>query len=463
MSVIHFYKVINVRYLASLCVLTVPIAAVIFYKKFYNKPKKRKMPKEKLLELVKEDVYTLLVKKIGHTSFEVLNFFLSEFEGKIGLLGDHMILNTSVNIFINGREEYDVTFFVKFFPYSSETQRHFCLESGAFKKEIFVYELMDLIKQSTNLLDCVPNYYFSRNDHVIVTENMSERNFKLVDKMQTLNYDEVKIILQSLAKFHASTIIYEQKQSEQRGLKYRLIDEYQDDFEETFFNDKENFVNASGMKASLKGILSEIDIFDCPKKLNSGKNFKEVLENIFFDICKLTKPSKTIRNVLCHGDLWATNFLIKYDNDKPIDCVFVDFQQGRYSPPSHDLMSFLYLNTTREFRKNNLYEIIGNYYTIMEKFLKVHGIDIKEIWNFDDFVSSCENQKLFALLQTATYLQLVLADKDYLKKVMNDSKLGWTVLNEDRTPMIVKNVENAIYRNRLNESILDLLDYCAYL
>ena len=63
--------------------------------------------------------------------------------------------------------------------------------------------------------------------------------------------------------------------------------------------------------------------------------------------------SDRFRNVLSHGDLWTSNILLKFDNDKAVDCSFVDYQLLRYCPPGHDFLSVVHLTTVRDIRLNH--------------------------------------------------------------------------------------------------------------
>lgn len=418
-------------------------------------------------KLTTEEIYSVLVAKIGNSNFELVNYDLKELNRNIGLLGDHGILSTSVNIFINKEAQQkdlkSFSFFVKFFP-TYEAQANFCKETGAFKKEVFMYDLFETIRSAgITYIDTVPKCYFSKENYALVIENLTEKGYKTLDKMKTLDYHTVLVVLKTLAKLHASSIIYEETKSKELERTYRLSDDYEENFEESFYSDRENFVNIEGVKASINALCSEVDIFKLPEKLESGKDFKAVLRENCYRIYDLVKRNDKYRNVICHGDLWSTNFLIKFnpDDDKPIDCKLVDFQYGRLLPPSHDVVSLLYLTTSREFRRTHMYEMLGLYYTNLEKYLKLSNVTLSDILTIQDFLTSCEKQKFFAMFQAATYFQLVLVDNEKLERFFADSKTNEETFFEDRTPLILGNIkDNEIYRERLIESMMDLKEYC---
>lgn len=415
---------------------------------------------------ITEDQITEILKKINiDNDYVIESHNIQIFSEKIGLLGDHYTL-TLVLRHVKTNEQVKKSYFVKCFP-SIEDSATFAEGIGAFKKEIFVYDLYEKFKEhAENLVtSCIPTLYTYSHDQYIVLENLSSNGYRTIDKMRFLEYEEVLVIVQQLAKLHASSIIYEEQKSKELERQYSLIEEYKNELDESFFNDREGFPNHCGVDASVKGVLSEIDLFDFPETLASGKKFKEVAKPVLYKIYDLVKPSKKWRNVLSHGDLWATNFLIKYDSDKkPVDCKFVDFQCGRYVPPAQDVISMIYLTTSRIFRQSYMYPLLGIYYNYLEKYLKAFNISIQSIIPFNDFLESCEEQKVFAIVQTTIYFPLILISNDFVEKYMRDGDLHKKALFEDRTHLILTHKDkDSIYTKRLRDSVHDLKSICEYL
>lgn len=407
----------------------------------------------------KQDLDDALTKKLGTKNFLILEFKVDHLPDMTGLLGDHAYLTVT---FLNTEGDKEtLTFFIKFFP-KLEAQKVFAEGIGAFKKEMFVYELLEKFKSSAiNLAEAVtPTCYFSKYNKYLFLDNLTEEGYVMPDKHNFLNFDTISGILQSLARFHASSILYEVKTGT------NLLDHHEDDFEESFFNDKEDFINSKGVNASIKGILTTIDIFEFPQLLKSGKAFKDVAKEVCYKIYNLVKPSKKYKNVLCHGDLWATNFLLKYEehSNKFSACKFVDFQCARYVPPSQDVLSLLYLTTSRDFRKEHLYELLGMYYSCLERHLKMSGANSEEILPFEQFLESCDEQKIFAIVQTAIFFPLVLIEVGSIEEYFSNIDLNQKALFEDRSYLVLAHKDkDENYCNRIKESIVDLMEYCEYL
>mgnify|MGYP002775307968 FL=1 len=107
---------------------------------------------------------------------------------------------------------------------------------------------------------------------------------------------------------------------------------------------------------------------------------------IAFDIFQQKlKKSNIYRNTLCHGDLWTTNILFKFDNIIPLDCRLVDFQLIRYCPPAQDLMSHIYLTTEKETRVQFLPLLLQEYYEELTNIVTSFGLDVEQVLPFKEF------------------------------------------------------------------------------
>ncbi|CAH0557311.1 unnamed protein product [Brassicogethes aeneus] len=418
----------------------------------------------KEMDLTEDDIADLIKKIYPHKKYH-LTYCVQKFPEKIGLLGEHYTLNTTLKDLEN-KEKVHKTFFVKCFPEIQE-QAELADGVGAFKKEIFIYELFEKFKQHSLKLisSCTPLLFDCRYNKYLILENLGASLYEGIDKMRFLEYNEVLIVIQQLAKLHASSIVYEEEMSKKLENIYNLFDEYREELEESFFNDREGFINHAGVNASIRGVLGEISLFNFEEKLASGKQFLDVAKTMLYKVYDLVKPSTKYRNVITHGDLWATNFLIKYDEkNEPVDCKFVDFQCSRYVPPAQDVLSFIYLTTSREFREKHLYQLLGLYYNYLDKNLKSNGVLTDSIINFPDFLDSCEEQKIFAIIQTAIYFPLILINSSCIESYLKDKDLHKKALFEDRTHLIlVHKDKDRAYTKRLKDSILDLKRICEYI
>lgn len=409
-----------------------------------------------------EQCQLIIAKKYPDTQVTIVDYSLTSMDENCGFLGEHCRLKITINTDGNS-ENALVKCFAKFMP-NTATQYDFVEGSGAFKKEAFIYEvLFPKIRQYgiDYLESCVPECYYVKPMYVLVFDDVSTHGFKPLSKYERLDYDHVMVTLKSMAKLHASSLILEEKLSKELGKPYRLLDQYVDYFYETFFLNKPKHKGGEGVFAAMKGLQTEVDLFYVENSTISNQDFKNWIEQVCMDKFELVKPSTKFRNVLCHGDLWCTNFLMQYNDGRPANCVFVDFQTVRYCPSSHDFMTFLYLTTTRAFRQQHLENLQRIYYSELQELLARHDLHLPALISYEEFRESCQEQRRFATVLTATYAQLTQVKNEFIVNFVQDDVKWNEALYVDRSIMIRENCKNdPAYRHVLQETMKDLRTLC---
>lgn len=382
-----------------------------------------------------EDLALAVEQKLQHKNFTIQTHSLDYISQRVGV-ADHASFTITIFNAIKDAEE-TLGFFVKLFP-KDESFATFARVTAAFDKEEFSYRLFEEFEKAgiSLIQQCVPKCFAVRPSCHLVLEDLQLGNYAVTDKPQLLNYEQVTAAIQSLAKLHASSLIYEESLTKSLPANGR-----EDMFRDRIFSDSKSL-----MDSSMNCILTEINLFQLP----AGKSTAEAIKQLLSRLPQMVKPSGKFRNVFCHGDVRSTNFLLKPSN--PTQCKFVDFQMCRYLPPAHDVMLLLFLNTSREFRKNHLYELIGIYYSYLEKILKIFDYKLGELISFSDFLDSCEEQKVVAVLATALTLPLVLSEGDKLQQYLSDKDLY------HGSQLVLDHVANEEVLSRLRESIEDLLE-----
>lgn len=148
-----------------------------------------------------------------------------------------------------------------------------------------------------------------RLNGVLVLEDLSLKRFKMADRKVGLDLQHMKLALESLARFHAPSII--------------LLDKYPkifDKFDIGMFSRKtsafHNFF-CGNMNALTAEVSTWKDFEVYAQKLETLK--ENVLENSYnvFD----NEPGEM--KVLAHGDFWLNNVMFQYRNGLPRDAVIV--------------------------------------------------------------------------------------------------------------------------------------------
>lgn len=421
-----------------------------------------KLPVDRLEALIneqvlsEEDCFTILNNKLGSSQYELKGFQVEPFAEKCGFLGDHFTLTTHV---VHEGLEKQLRFFVKTVP-SLPPQKEFCIESGAFFKEhrMFTKFLSLLSEYDVKILEgVVPRCYLARLKDVIVQDDLAEQGFVKGDVAFALTYEEIVLVVKTLAKFHAAFLILEERVSKEKGRAYRLIEDFHKEFQETFYN-ATNKTSTDAIGASQSGASASIDTFHSEdRKLDKAtlvKLFHEALskqpENV--------KTSKRFRNTITHGDLWVNNLLFKYQQGVAKDCRIVDFQSYRYHPPAHDVLGMVYLTTDRAFRRKHLGDVLNIYFEELSKVLADH--QLYEVITRSEFEEACEFYKESVITQTVGHFQIVLLPPGVSKEFFKDQEEVKRTLFGNKYEFMKRMFaldDNFKERNR--ECYLDLAEY----
>ncbi|XP_033227885.1 uncharacterized protein LOC117179846 [Belonocnema kinseyi] len=390
---------------------------------------------EKCLEIIKKKMCLDSVNGFSYT------YEFKPPKESSGLLGQYFNLKVRL-VKRNSSEVQKLNFFIKMFP-KKGVQYNFVKASGCFEIELGLYEKIFpkiLTSKETNL---VPACFLCQKDFALVFEDMTSQGYRILDKFQYLQLEHFLIILKHIARFHAKSLIFEEKNKrtvlELCHANEVLINNYnigcQTNFNEIFKN--------------LFILVDLIRDIDSEKK----EKFKAKIDRISSDYYEKTSFSRKSRNVLCHGDLWNNNILFKNNkNGKDDQICFVDFQMARYCPPAFDLLFFLYCTTSRQFRKEHSTEILfSQYYETLTECLKEAQIDLTAIFSWNDFIESMAESKLSCMIYGCSISSVCLLGPDASVQISKESLSMSKILCKEFRG-------NEKYRERMLDSMLDLYD-----
>ncbi|KAF2879853.1 hypothetical protein ILUMI_26310 [Ignelater luminosus] len=411
--------------------------------------------------LTLEDIYRVIKNKIGDQKCSLLNYELIPIGEVSGFFGEHKKLKIKIHV---NNETQTLNFFVKFTP-KGEAQKSIADDCGSFYKENFFYRhFVPMVRKfgATIINECTVPCYFTRLNDVLVFEDLNICNYGILNHRQPLDFEVVEIVVKQMAKLHASSIILEEKMSEQTKTKFYLKEQYRDGLEESFFTRKENHQGGISMKISIEGIPDQIDLSPDDGSILSNGEFKKKIEKIYERVYELAKPSEEFRNTLCHGDPWVNNILVQKVDGKPTDAKLIDFQLMRYCPPAQDLLGFIYLTTNRKFRHNHLDEILEIYYKEFSRSLEINGFDPEKIYSRDVFRKSIEYMRPQAVGQTVIYYHICVTNPELMADYTADEAKMRQIFLEDRRDFVAEMYDrDPIYKERNREAIEDLRDICA--
>lgn len=370
-----------------------------------------------------------------------------------GFVGDHYILD--ITYVLNGKESTE-SFFLKTKPVQTEIQRALIKNMNVYEKEIFLYNT--LFKEFEKLgydTSFAPKAYYCKESDSIVMDNLKEKGFILFPRAKFFDLDHCKLVLKSLAQYHANSFAYEETKSKELEKPYRLNQEKPELFNEIFYHSDKDSFGYKFYKSSYDGLQRLADAMDESQEWKDS--FKKRLTEL--DLPKIFNQRLPYRTTCCHGDLWSNNMLFKYSNGSPIHCCLVDFQMLRYHHPAFDPILVIYSNTTKEFRKEHLKSLLDHYYANFEEILRKNGYEARSILPKDHFLKTADIFKPIATMQGVSIRLMTTLPPSVLHSFIETGgkDYGEEEFREKKTQLLVeafKNDEN--YRKIITEEIYDV-------
>ena len=106
---------------------------------------------------------------------------------------------------------------------------------GSFKKEVEIYTKIfpELLNNRNNnnqqRYHYIPRCFLGIGDNLIVLDDMSQSGYIMTDKFAPFNYDHCVILIRTIGKFHAKSMIYENEK------KRTLYDDFSHCLHETLW------------------------------------------------------------------------------------------------------------------------------------------------------------------------------------------------------------------------------------
>ncbi|XP_046679489.1 uncharacterized protein LOC124366919 isoform X2 [Homalodisca vitripennis] len=223
------------------------------------------------------------------------------------------------------------------------------------EKEVLYYNvLLPKMMKKVNF-SFAPLSYHSTVDKVIVMEDLGS-DYRIANKHEQLDFDHCKLVVATMAKYHASTVA--------------LYNENRDLIE---FVGREGFFPEGG---PLRGWV-ELGVRTMGEALQKMGGFERYadfflsrVDTIWDELVDCLKPKAGRLNVLNHGDLWVNNLFFKYNKESVVEVKFIDYQVSRYSLPATDLVYFVYSSAQHEVREHRQKELYSHYLEVLNSTLE---------------------------------------------------------------------------------------------
>lgn len=353
-----------------------------------------------------KDLKSVLATTLGD-DFEIL-------EEKTALLtapGEHygsIMLALDVTIKRSDRKEEEVLNLVAKLLPANEMLRVAFNVSVTFKKEVIAYlesipTLVAFQKEygvpETRILDIFPKCYGARvsvaqnevdDDAVLIFENLKKQGYATDDRMRGFDYEDVKVILEGLAKFHAIPIALRllrpevfQKKIAPSCVKNSGLEQLPPEVGAAFHNAiMENALLIPELQPYIERVRKIVDA----NALAFAK----------------PPPNETFATMV-HSDYWVSNTMMLRDaNGKPLKNKMVDLQLMQYSSPIRDLVFFLFTSVINTVLDQHCDEFIRFYYDAFVENLRDFDVDLRR-FSWDEF-----NKELEEVAPTEVYHILVM-------------------------------------------------------
>lgn len=185
-------------------------------------------------------------------------------------------------------------------------------------------------------------------------EDLCTEGFTMFDTTKMpITAEHAYLVMQVLGKLHAISLAMKAQQPEQFKKLTSKLDDIEYEFRPKIVSWSQAYV---GFCIAFARKFASEDIARTVSQLFAGS-----LADVFNE-CRNGEYAEPFA-VICHGDCWENNTMIKTDeNGVPNEIRILDFQRMIYASPALDLLNFIYRCTDKELRDNHYDELVKAYY-----------------------------------------------------------------------------------------------------
>lgn len=397
--------------------------------------------------VTEEDCVNVLNNYLIRKDWTLSSYTVNRLSDKIeGFLGEHFIVKIEYNT-TDG--EANQRFFLKVLNGSSKFVFEMTQDINAYEKELFFYEkLIPELHTYGADISFAPREFLCR-PYLVVLEDMSTYGFKTIEKQTPFDMAHSKVALKTLAKFHSASIAYEAKR-QKADPNYSLLKQHPEIFTDKVFSHEENAAT-KWLKSSIKGVFGIIANMPETGKV-SNDTFITKLGEFMDSIADSVEPSTSTTCAVLHGDLWSNNVLFRYEDERPVESVLIDFQILKYGVPAMDVVQLLISNTRKQFRTEHLNNLLNYYYDEFSFFIEEHSLDAKDLLSREDFLATCQEVTVPCTIQAMVDRATTFLFEDKLVPLLGDDaaleefffdKIGDTIMESYETDQLFREIITA--------------------
>lgn len=392
-----------------------------------------------ITEAICDDLLEKLLS-VNRTQYKILGINLTNISSESkGFLGEHLHLN--IKIFwnkLNQQESYKL--FVKSIPALHEW-KSYIQNIGVFEKELQFYSQIDKLTRYSSL-PWSPKCYHIIDNRALIMEDLELKKYHTANHREFFELKYVEEMVKTLAIFHASSLIYDQ-------LHGNIAKDFGNIVAECGYISDSKSIRGKWLRSNCNAFLCLIKLLP-----NYDLDHSQKLEKMLYLIPEYIKPSKTIPNVINHGDLWCNNIMFHSETHR---AILIDFQFCRLAIPTHDLFVALYTTTSFDFREKHLPYILDMYYQTFSKELDINGL-ASTVFPLKTFQESCKVSEIYGLLDASLQTMLIYYRPEDIDPIFQDTVLIQNFQYGDKNSFVANVFQNdAVFRDRVQNVYNNLL------
>nr|XP_053631429.1 uncharacterized protein LOC128687886 [Cherax quadricarinatus]XP_053631430.1 uncharacterized protein LOC128687886 [Cherax quadricarinatus] len=357
--------------------------------------------------LIKEEHVLAALTTDRGVSAQLISWSLQKFI-EAGENATSFVICVQVEFSQNGKKER-TNYIAKLNPLRGENWTDFM--RMAFKKEIRFYNEIEpaLTSQLKNGgLDAlkIPRCFFAslqQDKEIILQEDLRAQGFQKYDRRKTMDISHATVVLQEMARFHASSFLLQAAESQDFHLKYDYLflhwSNYKPKSGETY-----RVVMADSLD-NARVLLETVDGYG--RAAEWVESIKPRVLNMFKEHTTTTPPFSSV----CHFDLVNNNFLFRYDEPgDPVDVRILDFQMCYVASLATDIAEFFYTCLSSHDRKTHLDRLLFIYFASFSNVLKASGKAIP--FTYKELQDEYKAKFLYGVVAAICKLPIIVAEED---------------------------------------------------
>ncbi|XP_041979124.1 uncharacterized kinase-like protein D1044.1 [Aricia agestis] len=378
-----------------------------------------------------EDISTI-VKNAGVNVKEILDYNVINLNEKmLGYMADYYKLKIDIKTDL-GKET--LNYFIKAIPRTNEAKAEMALSMNLFDQELNFYRIIKGEIENPEIPPWSAKLIASLEEATIY-EDLDAQNYRVRNKFQPFDEPHTFQALQTLARFHASSLIYEEKKRIE--IKDWRIEDAFDKYYDIGGYKMTHPWYIQCMDGTLGAILSHSKFKSDILKMVESRWTEVWSKNL-----DLGEPSNVFRNVVTHNDLWNNNLMFHYNENVPDDCKLVDFQGVRIQPPAADVMLLLHCNLDLEYREKHMNMFLNYYYNTLKDIFDKQGMSLTKIMTLETFLESAEKYRQWGLFLAVCLYPTIWIKDEVIAEIFGDTQQYKDILTKNKRAFINNMIEN---------------------